>query len=215
MTDQVDGRRSTVDRVRILLITDGFGAETAARVAAALGAVPRGSVAVQLRAKGMEGRALLAAAEALVEVAHARGAMLMVNERADVALAAGADGVHLPVRGLPVAAARRWLGARLLVGASTHSAAEAERAWRGGADYITFGPVYPTASKAAYGPPVGLDALAEAVRAAAGPVFALGGVDAARAGACVARGARVACIGAVLGQADPAAAARAMLAAIG
>ena len=215
MSVGVDSRPSTVDRFRILLITDGFGADTVARVEAALGALPPGIAAVQLRAKELAGGALYGAAEALRAVTRARGAALMINDRADVALAVGADGVHLPVRGLPVAAARRWLGDRLRIGASTHSAAEAAAAWRGGADYITFGPVWATASKAAYGPPVGLDALDAAVRAAAGPVFALGGVDASRARECAARGARVACIGAVLGQRDPAAAARALFAAIG
>jgi thiamine-phosphate pyrophosphorylase len=85
---------------------------------------------------------------------------------------------------------------------------------RSGADYVTFGPVFPTASKAAFGPPVGLGRLAEAVRAAGVPVFALGGVDADGARACVELGARVACIGAVLGSSDPAAGARALAAAL-
>lgn len=198
-------------RFRLLLITDGFGPATAARVAAALEAVPRGSAAVMLRAKALAGRALYDAAAALVDVVHARGGQLVVNDRADVALAVGADGVHLPVRGLPVKAARRWLGERLVVGASTHSAAEAAMAFGGGADYVTFGPVFPTAGK---GPPVGVAALAEVTRAAPVPVFALGGVDAERARPCVAAGARVACIGAVLGQEDAAAAARALAAAM-
>jgi thiamine-phosphate pyrophosphorylase len=187
---------------RILLITDGFDGETAGRVEAALAALPEGAAAVQLRAKGLGGAALFAAARKLAEVVKARRGLLVVNDRADVARAAGADGVHLPVRGLPVAVARRWLGAEAIVGASTHSLAEAEAAWRGGADYVTFGPLFATASKAAFGEPVGVGALAEAVRAAGGrAVFALGGIgDGARAAQVVALGARVACIGAVLGR---------------
>jgi thiamine-phosphate pyrophosphorylase len=196
----------------LLFITDGFDARTAARVAAALAALSPGTAAVQLRAKGMGGAALLAAARQIAAVAHAHGGRLLVNDRVDVAGAAAADGVHLPVSGLPVATARQLLGAEPLLGASTHSLAEAEAAWRGGADYVTFGPVYATASKAAYGPPVGLAALAAAVKAAAGrPVFALGGIgDAARAAEVVACGARVACIGAVLGRDDAADGARAL-----
>lgn len=188
-----------------------------ARVDAALAALPAGVAAVQLRAKQLDGRALLDAARALGEVTRGR-ALLFVNDRVDVALAAGADGAHLPARGLPARAARRAVemtGKSLLIGCSTHSLAEARASERSGADFVTFGPVFATASKAAFGPPLGLQALAEGARAVAVPVFALGGVDAQRAPACVERGARVACIGAVLGAADPAAGARLLLAAAG
>jgi thiamine-phosphate pyrophosphorylase len=107
--------------------------------------------------------------------------------------------------------ARRWLGPDALIGASTHSLAEATMAWRGGADYVTFGPVFATPSKAGLGEPVGVTALAEVVRAAPVPVFALGGIDRARVGEIRRAGARVACIGAVLGHADAAAGARALV----
>jgi thiamine-phosphate pyrophosphorylase len=193
---------------RLLLITDGYDDRTPGRVEAAVRALPDGYAAVMLRAKGLEGRALFAAAERLRAIAP----ILIVNDRADVALAVAADGVHLPARGIPVEQARRWSRDRLIVGVSTHSLAEATAAWRGGADYVAFGPVWPTPGK---GPPVGVEALAAVVRAAPVPVFALGGVDAARAPACVAVGARLACIGAVLGRADAAAGARALAAAIG
>src|SRR5439155_6613034 len=119
----------SLNSVRALLITDGFDARTAARVDAALAALPAGLAAVQLRAKTLDGAALYAAAAALVEIVRARGAKLVVNDRADVALAVGADGVHLPARGLPVKQARRWLGERLVIGASVHGAEEAEMAW--------------------------------------------------------------------------------------
>ena len=187
---------------------------------AALSALPTGFAAVQLRARRLDGAALFAAAKELraatataTGAASKRAVPLVVNDRADVALAAGADGVHLPSRGLPPATARALVGAARLVGVSTHSVAEALAARTGGADYVVFGPVWPTGKKR---DAVGLDALAEAVRACAPmPVFALGGVDATRARAVVATGARVACIGAVLGQADAAAAARALAAAMG
>lgn len=191
---------------RVLLITDGFDADTPSRVAAALRELD--GAAVQLRAKRLDGAALFAAAQALRSIAP----ILVVNDRVDVALAAGCDGVHLPARGLPVADARALLATRL-VGASTHTRDEALAAARAGADYVVFGPVWPTGEKQHA---VGLDALAEVVRACAPmPVFALGGVDAERARAAVAVGARVACIGAVLGRRDAAAGARALAAAIG
>lgn len=192
---------------RALLITDGFDEDTPDRVAAALREL--GGAAVQLRAKRLDGRALFDAAVRLRPIAP----LLVINDRVDVALAVRADGVHLPARGLPVADARALLGPARLVGLSTHSRDEAVAAARAGADYVVFGPVWPTGDK---GPPVGVDALAEVVRACAPmPVFALGGVDAERARAAVAVGARVACIGAVLGRSDAGAGARALAAAIG
>jgi thiamine-phosphate pyrophosphorylase len=199
---------------KLLLVTDGFDADTVARVDAALAALAPGMAAVQLRAKSLSGRALYEAAVALKHVTDERGAALLVNDRVDVARAIGAAGAHLPARGLPPRAARRAAGEALLLGASTHSLDELRMAARGGADYVTFGPVFPTASKAAFGPPVGLERLAEGVREAGVPVFALGGVDADRARECVRLGARVACIGAVLGRPDAAAGARALAAAV-
>jgi thiamine-phosphate pyrophosphorylase len=204
---------SSSSSVRVLLITDGFGDDTPDRVATALRELP--GAAVQLRAKRLDGAALYAAAQALRQVAP----ILLVNDRADVALAAGCDGVHLPARGLDVASARALVGARRIVGVSTHSRDQAVAAARAGADYVVFGPVWPTGARAgdgAKGAAVGLDALAEVVRACAPmPVFALGGVDAERAPAALAVGARIACIGAVLARPDVAPAARALAAAIG
>jgi thiamine-phosphate diphosphorylase len=127
--------------------------------------------------------------------------------------------VHLPARGLDVASARALVGAGRIVGVSTHTRQEAVAAARAGADYVVFGPVWPTGARpgdAPKGAAVGLDALAEVVRACAPmPVFALGGVDAERAPAAIAVGARIACIGAVLARPDVAPAARALAAAIG
>ena len=151
-----ESRQPSAVSHQLLLITDGFDELTLKRVRDAIDTLPRGFAAVQLRAKRLEGAALFAAATALRVVAP----ILVVNDRVDVALAAGADGVHLPSRGLPVAVARALVGGRL-VGASTHLLAEAVAARRDGADYVVFGPVWPTGDK---GDAVGLDALAEAVR---------------------------------------------------
>jgi thiamine-phosphate pyrophosphorylase len=104
---------------------------------------------------------------------------LFVNRRFDIALAAGADGVHLPAHGLPVALVRSTLGERLVIGRSTHDLDEVRRASEQGADYVVFGPIFDTPSKRGRLAPRGLAALAEA--AAVGvPVLAIGGIDAAR-----------------------------------
>lgn len=181
-----------------------------AAVAAALGRVPPGAVAVHLREKDLGGRELLALARALRAACTAAGQRLLVNDRLDVALLAGADGVHLPSAGVPPADARRLLGPDRLLGVSCHGEEDVRRALAGGADYATFGPVFATPSKAAYGPPVGLAALRRA--AALGlPLVALGGVDAAGAAAARAHGAAgAAAIRAWLAGPDPAAAVAAL-----
>ena len=104
---------------------------------------------------------------------------LLINGRADVALAAGCAGVHLTSHGLPAAALRRRFGRALLIGCSTHRPEEVEAARQNGADYAIFGPVFATPSKAAFGPPPGLDGLARAVGHGL-PVIAIGGIDPGR-----------------------------------
>ncbi len=184
-----------------------------ARADAALAGAPPGAVAIHLREKDVEARGLLALARALVAVCRARGQRLLVNDRVDVALAAGADGVHLPSAGVGAADARRLLGAGALVGVSCHGADDVRRAREGGASFATFGPVYDTPSKRRYGPPVGIAAL-RAAAALGLPLVALGGVTAANARECVGAGAGgVAAIRAWLETPDPAAAVRALLAA--
>lgn len=161
---------------RALLITDrrlAPGHDPVALVERVLAAAPPGEVMVQLREKDLDGGPLLALARRLRQVTAARGALLLINDRLDVALAAGADGVHLPERGLEVATARA-LAPALLVGLSTHSPAAAAAA---AADYVLLGPVWSTPSKTA---PLGLAALTEAARALAGriPLYAVGGAGA-------------------------------------
>jgi thiamine-phosphate pyrophosphorylase len=185
--------------------------DLAARAGAALAGVPPGAVAVHLREKDLGGRDLLALAVALRAVCRARGQLLLVNDRVDVALAAGADGVHLPAAGIPPADARRLLPPSALVGVSCHSAEDVARARDGGASYAFLSPIFDTPSKRAYGPPVGVEALRGA--AALGlPLVALGGVTPDRAPELLAAGAAgVAAIRAWLEGPDPAAAVRAML----
>jgi len=194
------------------LITDRrLAPDLAARAEEALAGLPPGVAAVHLREKDLGGRDLLVLARALVAVCRSRGQALLVNDRLDVALAAGADGVHLPAAGVPPAEARRLLGPAALVGVSCHSAAEVARARAGGASFATFSPIYDTPSKRAYGPPVGLEALRDAVRLGL-PLVALGGVDAGRVAEVRGAGAAgVAAIRAWLSGGDPAAAVRALL----
>ena len=148
---------------RVYLVTDpSAGGGLVAHTASALRGVPPGVVAVQLRAREATGRDLLAAARALRRVVSEAGQLLLVNDRIDVALAAGADGVHLPSAGISPGDARTLVGKGRLVAVSCHSAADVERARDGGADFATFGPVFDTPSKRRYGAPVGLDRLREA-----------------------------------------------------
>ena len=187
--------------IRLYLITPPSG-DPAAAVEATLAVLPRGGVGVQLRQPGVFARELLEKARTLQRICETFAAPLLVNDRADVALAAGADGVHLPARGFSAEDARA-LGLRV-VGVSAHSADDVARASREGADFAVFAPVFETPGKK----PRGEAALADACRAAPIPVLALGGVDESNAYRCLDAGARgVACIRSVLGAADPAAAA--------
>jgi thiamine-phosphate pyrophosphorylase len=140
-----------------------------------------------LREKDLEDGALHRLALA-VRAVFAPPLLLMVSARPDIALAAGADGVHLPAAGLPPAPLRRRWGGRLIVGRSTHSLAEVEGAAAAGADYVTFGPVYTTPTKTGFGPPRGLEELSRAARVGI-PVFALGGVTRKRLGEVAGAGA--------------------------
>ena len=152
-------------------------------------------VAVQLREKDMEARPLLELARALRALTAAAGAQLFVNDRVDVALAAGADGVHLGGRSLAPAEVRA-LAPGLRIGVSTHSAAEVQRAAAAGADFVVFGPVFATPSKP--GIFTGLDQLEQVCHLDV-PVLALGGIDEKNAHECILAGASgVACIRSVM-----------------
>lgn len=176
---------------------------------------PGGARVLQVRLKPRTGPSV-EAAELVRVAAMARrvcdeaGAALVVNDRVDVALAVRADGVHLGQTDLPLAAARAIAGGRLWIGISTHDAAQVRAAVAGGADYLGYGPVFATATKANPDPVQGLPALRAAVaEAGAVPVVAIGGITPERAAEIYATGAAAACaIGAVNDTPDPAAAAR-------
>ena len=148
-------------------------------------------------------------------------ARLIVNDRIDVAIAAHADGVHLPANSFAVADARALIGHERMVGVSTHDAAEVAAAEKAGADFVVYGPVFDPLSKGAYTVARGADGLIAACRAASIPVFGLGGITAARVrelSAAIAaddarhkRPAGIAVIGSVFDAPDPAAATRDLL----
>ncbi|WP_214041168.1 thiamine phosphate synthase [Methanoculleus sp.] len=172
-------------------------------------AVDGGADVIQLRDKRFSGRALLNAAVAVRKVTRDAGALFIVNDRLDVALAAGADGVHLGASDLPIGEARRLAPPGFIIGASVGSAAAAVRAAAEGADYVALSPTFSTGSKDDAGLGHGL-AVLSAVRAAVSlPLVAIGGINAANVADVIAAGADgVAVISAVVGQEDVTAAAR-------
>ncbi len=148
--------------------------------------------AVQLREKDLSSRALLDLTKAAMH--HAGQTKIIVNDRLDVALAAGAAGVHLGERSIGVAEAIAFrvsgrAPADFLIGRSCHSLAEAQRAEKDGADFIFFGPVFATPSKARFGPPQGTRALAAVCGGVRIPVVGIGGITLDNAGACIRAGA--------------------------
>jgi thiamine-phosphate pyrophosphorylase len=168
---------------------------------------------LQVRLKGASQKDVIALAARIRRLCDERGALLVVNDDLDAAVAAGADAVHLGQDDMPLAEARQLLASHarpFLVGISTHDLAQVAGAVAGGADYLGFGPIYATATKLRADPVQGVAALAGAVRAAgAVPIVAIGGITPERAAEVAATGAHAACaIAAVNRAADPAAAGR-------
>jgi thiamine-phosphate pyrophosphorylase len=155
---------------------------------------------LQLRAKNLGARETLELARALAPLCRAAGTLFFVNDRPDLAVLAGADGVHLGQSDLSVADVRRFAPA-LEIGASTHDFAELDAALAERPDYVAFGPVFATSSKPNPEPVVGLEALGEAARrarAARIPLVAIGGIDVERVSFVARLGASAAVIGALV-----------------
>ena len=151
---------------------------------------------IQVREKDLPARTLVELARAAVGAAHGRATKIIVNDRLDVALAVRAAGVHLGAASLPLAEVARARSSgpvsippNFLIGASCHSLEEAREAEHDGASYIFFGPVFSTPSKAAFGPPQGLEKLGEVCRQVRIPVLAIGGINVENAGPCLRAGA--------------------------
>lgn len=158
-------------------ITDSL--DVAARAAAS------GVEMIQIRAKQLSGRAL---AELVRGAVRFEGSKVLVNTRADVALALGAHGVHLPARSIAPSTIRAIAAAGFLIGVSCHTIEELKAAEREGADFAVFGPIFPSITKPT-APPIGLEALRRAAATVRLPVYALGGVTAENAPLCVQAGA--------------------------
>jgi thiamine-phosphate pyrophosphorylase len=174
-----------------------------------------GARAFQLREKDLPPRDLYPLAKEMRQLTQPYDARLLINDRIDVALAVNADGVHLTTTSLPARVARQLLGPERLIGVSTHSLAEAQEAAEGGADFLVFGPIFFTPSKAPYGEPVGLEPL-RAVRAVVElPILAIGGVKKANLEQVIAAGADgIAVISAIIAADDPTAASQDLLTAL-
>lgn len=175
-----------------------------------------GARLLQLRWKNAGAAAFLAAASECRRLTAHHGARLLINDRVDVALGCDADGVHLGQSDLPLAAARRLLGADRWVGISTHDVEQARAAAAGGADYIGFGPIFSTSTKQTGYPPRGLSALRDVRAAVSLPIVAIGGIDFENAPEVIAAGADAAAmISALAAAPDFAAAARIALERLG
>ncbi len=144
---------------------------------------------LQIREKDLIGRELFELTRAVTALPNPTGTKVLVNERTDIALAAGAVGVHLPADSPSPGEIRKTTPPGFVVGVSTHSLAEVKAAEQSGADVALFGPVFATPSKTGWGPPQGLEALEAVCSAVTMPVLALGGITADNAVACVERGA--------------------------
>jgi thiamine-phosphate pyrophosphorylase len=172
-----------------------------------------GACAFQLREKDLTPRELYPLALEMRQLTQTYGARLLINDRIDVALAVNADGVHLTTTSLSASIARQVLGPDRLIGVSTHTLAEAQAAAEEGADFLVFGPVFFTPSKAPYGQPVGLDALWAARAAVNLPILAIGGIKKANLDQVLAAGADgIAVISAIISADDPTAASQELLA---
>ena len=154
-------------------------------------AVAAGIDLIQLREKRLTARVLFELVDQSAARTRGSATRLLVNDRADVAAAAGADGVHLTTQSIDARTIRRTFGEDFLMGASTHVLAEAEVAKRDGADFVVFGPVFATASKEKFGPPTGLAKVERVAKDLAPfPVLALGGINVTNARDCLRAGAR-------------------------
>ena len=143
---------------------------------------------LQIREKSMPARVLFELVARAAEITRGSSTRLLVNDRSDIARAAGADGVHLTTQSLPVEVVRKIYGAKFLIGVSTHSLDEARLARDGGADFVVFGPVF---EKQGYGAPQGVDKLAAVTRELGEfPVVAIGGITLNNADECFQAGAR-------------------------
>jgi thiamine-phosphate pyrophosphorylase len=191
-----------LDELRLCLVTDRHQARERDLVSLVRDCVAAGLPSVQVREKDLGAGALAALCRELLAVTQP--ALLIVNDRVDVALAIGARGVQRTSTSLAVRDIRHIVKRSIYVGASVHSLEESIEAEAEGADWLTFGPVYDTPSKRAYGAPQGVTALARVARAVSIPVIAIGGITPERVAEVRGAGAQgVAAISAILAAPSP------------
>ena len=172
-------------------------------------AVSGGADTIQFRQKSGSTKELIETATFIRRVCAEKGATFIVNDRIDVAIAAEADGVHLGQDDFPIPLARELLGKGRIIGGSAATPEEIENCIREGADYVGFGPIYPTGSKDDAGPVSGIDILKRIVKSTPVPVIAIGGIDQSNASYVMGAGAHgIAVISAVCCREDPRKAAR-------
>lgn len=200
--------------LRLIVITDRDAAAPRPVPEVVAAALAGGARAIQLRDKQASARDLFAQAVSLLRLTRKAGALLFVNDRVDVALAAGADGAHVGPTDLPVADLRRWVPSDFLVGYSTDDPAEARSAEAAGASYIGCGAVFGTTSKDVGDEAIGPARLSLVARSVGIPVVGIGGIGPANVDQVAGtRAAGAAVLGAIMSASDPQAATRALLAA--
>ncbi len=144
---------------------------------------------VQIREKELSSRDLYNLTLKAISILRPAGIKVLVNDRVDIAIASKADGVHITSTGMPVSVVRSILPSPRIIGVSTHHAGEVISAEQNGADFVTFGPIFFTVSKAGMGEPVGVEQLAVISSVTQIPIFALGGINLSNAGTCLTAGA--------------------------
>ena len=196
---------------RFHVITDTLLQTCHSHVQLAALAIAGGADTIQLREKNGSTKEIIRAAEQMQALCRNAGVTFIVNDRVDVAIASGADGVHLGQDDFPIPLARKLLGEKAIIGGSAGTVEEARKCLMEGADYIGFGPVYPTSSKADAAPAGGLDLLREVMEMIPLPIVAIGGITEANAPLVMKAGAYgIAVISAVCCQMDPTEAARSL-----
>lgn len=190
---------------RLYLITDRHQTGGRDLVDVVKEALDGGVKAVQLREKDfLPIRELLKLAEEMRRITKDAKAMLFINGRMDVAMSVEADGIHLGQTDLPVDVVRRIVGNRFMIGVSTHNLIEAKEAEAGGADFITFGPIFKTPSKLKYGKPIGVEALKKVRSGVSIPIYAIGGIKSGNIKHILGAGADgAALISAIIGAKEP------------
>lgn len=188
---------------RLLLVTDRHQTRGRPLPEILHHAVVAGLPAIQVRERDLPTGELLPLLQEIQSITTPRAVPLIVNDRVDLMMALNLDGVHLRSNSLPAQPVRELGGSRRLIGVSTHSAEDVQRANQQGADYVVFGPIFDTPSKRAFGHPLGLALLTEVCRRSSVPVFAIGGITCERVEAVRRAGAHgVAVIGALLTRDD-------------